>query len=182
LQSRRSPILQLNDCAVVALNFTSLIINMVSEHRQLPEGSNLPITNGLTNHDSSQASTPNGTEGIASRDETSHDEQTNELGRTRPRVFPYTKYLPYQTESRSQREQDVDEMIKHLYIAVTAGDFVPGAVHWTREIRGWMALKFDLTKAQRTALVKLYYELALAPGLEYAVAERFASMFMVLTK
>ena len=73
-------------------------------------------------------------------------------------------------------------MIKHLYVAVAAGDFVPGAVHWTREIRGWMSLKFDLTKQQRLALVKLYYELALAPGLEYAVAERFASMFMVLTK
>lgn len=73
-------------------------------------------------------------------------------------------------------------MIKHLYIAVAGGDFVPGAVHWTREIRGWMSLKFDLTKQQRTALVKLYYELSLAPGLEYAVAERFASMFMILTK
>ena len=45
-----------------------------------------------------------------------------------------------------------------------------------------MSLKFDLTKKQRIALVKLYYELCLAPGLEYAVAERFASMFMVLTK
>jgi proteasome activator subunit 4 len=45
-----------------------------------------------------------------------------------------------------------------------------------------MSLKFDLTKQQRIALVKLYYELSLAPGLEYAIAERFASMFMVLTK
>ncbi|PNS16622.1 hypothetical protein CAC42_4586 [Sphaceloma murrayae] len=104
------------------------------------------------------------------------------LGRSRPRVFPYTRYLPYDTEPESKREQDLDEMIKHLYIAVSAGDFVPGAVHWTKEIRGWMTLKFDLTRRQRTALVKLYYELALAPGLDYSVSERFASMFMVLTK
>ncbi|KAK5136098.1 hypothetical protein LTR08_004148 [Meristemomyces frigidus] len=104
------------------------------------------------------------------------------LGRTRPRVFPYAKYLPYETESSEQREADMDEMIRHLYIAVASGDFVPGAVHWTKEIRGWMSLKFDLTRKQRISLVKLYYELALAPGLEYAVAERFASMFMVLTK
>ncbi|RMX83722.1 hypothetical protein D0869_05104, partial [Hortaea werneckii] len=104
------------------------------------------------------------------------------LGRTRPRIFPYEKYLPYETESREQREADVNEMIKNLYVAVASGDFVPGAVHWTKEIRGWMSLKFDLTKKQRIALVKLYYELCLAPGLEYAVAERFASMFMVLTK
>lgn len=112
----------------------------------------------------------------------SEDADMSRLGRTRPRVFPYTKYLPYDTESREQTEQDMDEMIKHLYIAVAAGDFVPGAVHWTKEIRGWMTLKFDLTKKQRISLVKLYYELALAPGLEYGVAERFASMFMVLTK
>lgn len=76
----------------------------------------------------------------------------------------------------------MDEMIKHLYIAVASGDFIPGAVHWAKEIRGWMTLKFDLTKKQRVSLVKLFYELALAPGLDYAVAERFASMFMVLTK
>ncbi|GAM87899.1 hypothetical protein ANO11243_059270 [Dothideomycetidae sp. 11243] len=104
------------------------------------------------------------------------------LGRSRPRVFPYTKFLPYSTETESKREQDLDEMIKHLYIAVAAGDFVPGAVHWTKEIRGWMFLKFDLTRRQRMALVQLYYELALAPGLDYSVSERFASMFMVLTK
>ncbi|KAG8626543.1 hypothetical protein KVT40_005488 [Elsinoe batatas] len=104
------------------------------------------------------------------------------LGRSRPRVFPYTKYLPYDTESESKREQDLDEMIKQLYVSVSSGDFVPGAVHWTKEIRGWMTLKFDLTRRQRTALVKLYYELALAPGLDYSVSERFASMFMVLTK
>lgn len=104
------------------------------------------------------------------------------VGRTRPRVFPYAQYLPYETESRTKCEQDLDEIIKHLYIALAAGDFSVGATHWTREIRGWMGLKFDLTKRQRIVLVKLYYELAMAPGLEYSTAERFASMFMVLTK
>ena len=110
------------------------------------------------------------------------DDDITRLGRTRPRVFPYAKYLPYPTETKEQREQDMDEMIKLLYISVASGDFVPGAVHWTKEIRGWMSLKFDLTKKQRVSLVKLYYELALAPGLDYGVSERFASMFMVLTK
>ncbi|KAG9532800.1 hypothetical protein KCU79_g22619, partial [Aureobasidium melanogenum] len=113
---------------------------------------------------------------------TTPDGLDNRSSRTRPRVFPYTKYLPYETETPDQRQQDVDEMIKHLYIAVGSGDFVPGAVHWTKEIRGWLSLKFDLSRQQRISLTKLYYELALAPGLEYTVAERFASMFMVLTK
>jgi proteasome activator subunit 4 len=115
-------------------------------------------------------------------DDADGEADTPRLGRTRPRVFPYAQYLPYETESTEQRERDMDEMIKHLYISVASGDFVPGAVHWTKEIRGWMSLKFDLTRKQRISLVKLYYELSLAPGLDYSVAERFASMFMVLTK
>ncbi|KAI4620969.1 hypothetical protein J4E83_005332 [Alternaria metachromatica] len=102
--------------------------------------------------------------------------------RRRPRTFPYFEYLPYQTEDQSDREESLNTCLKHLYIAVSAGDFAPGAVHWTREIRGWLSLKFDLPRTTRVKLVKLYYELALAPGLDYLVAERFASMFMVLTK
>jgi len=39
-----------------------------------------------------------------------------------------------------------------------------------------------LARRTRIQLVHLYYELALAPGLDALVAERFASMFMVLTK
>lgn len=102
--------------------------------------------------------------------------------RSRPRTFPYFKYLPYETEDQTEREENLNTCMKHLYIVVSAGDFAPGAVHWTREIRGWLSLKFDLPRDTRIKLVKLYYELALAPGLDYLVAERFASMFMVLTK
>jgi len=102
--------------------------------------------------------------------------------RNRPRTFPYFKTLPYEVETEQRRQEDFAEILKHLYIAVEAGDFTPGAVHWTRELRTWLSLKFDPTKEQRIKLVKLYYELALAPGIEPSVAERFASMFMMLTK
>lgn len=131
-----------------------------------------------TGQDVQETKTPNG-------DNLSHHVDNLELediGRTRPRVFPYTRYLPYEIETPRQRTHDLDEMIKQLYISVTAGDFSPGAVHWTREIRGWLSLKFDLTTRQRVVLSKLYYELALAPGLDSGVAERFANMFMVLIK
>jgi len=102
--------------------------------------------------------------------------------RNRPRTFPYFETLPYEVETDQRRQEDFSEILKHLYIAVEAGDFTPGAVHWTRELRSWLSLKFDPTKEQRIKLAKLYYELALAPGVEPSVAERFASMFMMLTK
>lgn len=102
--------------------------------------------------------------------------------RVRPRTYPYFKYLPYSLEDEPERDKNFREILRQLYIAVEAGDFSPGAVHWTRELRGWLSLKFDPTRTQRVNLVKLYYELSLAPGIDPNVAERFASMFMLLTK
>ncbi|KAL8691736.1 MAG: hypothetical protein Q9218_003107 [Villophora microphyllina] len=114
----------------------------------------------------------------------SRDENANNLSRSRnrPRTYPYFRYLPYKVEDEAQRQHNFHEIVNHLYVALKAGDFAPGALHWTREIRNWLGLKFDPTKEQRIRLVRLYYELALAPGLDVAAAERFSSMFMVLTK
>lgn len=114
----------------------------------------------------------------------SRDENTSNLSRSRnrPRTYPYFRYLPYKVEDEAQRQNNFQEMVSHLYVAVKAGDFSPGALHWTREIRNWLGLKFDPTKEQRIRLATLYYELALAPGLDVTAAERFSSMFMVLTK
>ncbi|KAL8903578.1 MAG: hypothetical protein Q9207_003829 [Kuettlingeria erythrocarpa] len=106
----------------------------------------------------------------------------DEATRYRPRTYPYFRYLPYKIEDEAERQQNFRDIVKHLYVAVEAGDFSPGALHWTREIRNWMGLKFDMPKKQRIRLVKLYYELALAPGLDVTAAERFSNMFMVLTK
>lgn len=125
-------------------------------------------------HELSRATSPGGETG-----ENSSEKQT---GRSRPRAYPYFKYLPYKLEDESERQRNLQQILRHLYIAVEAGDFNPGAVHWTRELRGWLSLKFDPTKEQRIKLVELYYELALAPGIDPTVAERFASMFMLLTK
>ncbi|KAK5739207.1 Proteasome activator BLM10 [Elasticomyces elasticus] len=138
--------------------------------------------NGGNGQDDSRATSPGGGPYHPPSHQNEEEVDISRLGRTRPRIFPYAKYLPYETETTPQREADLDEMIKHLYIAISAGDFTPGALHWTKEIRGWLSLKFDLTLRHRITLTRLYYDLALAPGLEYNCSERFASMFMVLTK
>ncbi|KZF24962.1 putative proteasome activator subunit 4 [Xylona heveae TC161] len=108
--------------------------------------------------------------------------EPDKVARSRPRTFPYFRYLPYAVEDDAEREATLDEIIKQLFMAVEAGDFSPGAVHWTRELRSWLGLKFDPRRSTRIKLVRLYYELALAPGIDPNVVERFASMFMILTK
>lgn len=126
--------------------------------------------------DSSRATSPGG----EWRQPNGSDEENK--NRSRPRTFPYFEYLPYKAEDAGERVDNLNTCLKHLYIAVSAGDFAPGAVHWTRELRGWIQLKFEIPRDTRIKMVNLYYELALAPGLDYLVAERFASMFMTLTK
>ncbi|PLB35115.1 proteasome activator BLM10 [Aspergillus candidus] len=126
-------------------------------------------------HEISRATSPGGDPvGVNGDDE--------QKARVRPRAYPYFKYLPYQLEDEPRRDRNLREILNQLYIAVEAGDFNPGAVHWTRELRGWLSLKFDPNRRDRINLVKLYYELSLAPGIDPSVAERFTSMFMLLTK
>lgn len=109
-------------------------------------------------------------------------EDPKKVTRNRPRTYPYIRYLPYRAESEAKRQEYLEDILKYLYIAVESGDFVVGAVHWTRELRNWMSLKFDLTKEQRVKLVRLYYELSLAPGVDVAAVERFSSTFNALLK
>jgi proteasome activator subunit 4 len=138
----------------------------------------LASLNGPHGNDISRATSPGGEGGETQL----LNGDGKKAARGRPRTYPYTKYLPYEVEDEAQQQKNLEEILKYLYISIEAGDFAPGAVHWTRELRAWLGLKFTPTKEQRARLVKLYYELALAPGIDVSTAERFASMFMVLTK
>ena len=140
------------------------------------------LLNGASTKHGSEISRATSPGGFPTTDRTQETGLENQIKRNRPRTFPYFQTLPYAVEDDKQRQENLAEILKHLYIAIQAGDFTPGAIHWTRELRSWLSLKFDPTKEQRVRLVKLYYELALAPGIDPGVAERFASMFMLLTK
>ncbi|RKF63692.1 Proteasome activator complex subunit 4B [Erysiphe neolycopersici] len=100
----------------------------------------------------------------------------------KPRTFPYSRLLPYKVEEEVERINALEEILKQLYIAVKSQDIIPGAMHWTRELRAWMSLKFDLSRRLRSRLAKLYFSLALAPGMDRAAADRFQSMFRLLLK
>ncbi|KAI9741261.1 MAG: hypothetical protein M1834_002977 [Cirrosporium novae-zelandiae] len=136
------------------------------------------MKNGPESNDPSRATSPGG----GSRESNESGEDSRTKRRLRPRAYPYPKYLPYDVEDESTMQGNLDEIIKNLYIAIEAGDFARDAIHWTRELRSWLGLKFDPTIEQRVNLVKLYYELALAPGVDQSAAERFANMFMLLLK
>ncbi|KAL2021676.1 hypothetical protein VTK56DRAFT_6768 [Thermocarpiscus australiensis] len=102
--------------------------------------------------------------------------------RYRPRTFSYFRLLPFDVEDESYRDKALRGILKNLYISIMAEDFSPGALHWTRELQGWLNLKFEMTRELRARLARLYYHLALAPGLDNNTADRFAKMVITLTR
>jgi proteasome activator subunit 4 len=102
--------------------------------------------------------------------------------RYRPRTFAYFSQLPFEVEEEAQRDVALQGILKQLYIAIRAEDFSPGALHWTKELQGWLNLKFEMTREQRAKLTKLYYSLALAPGLDATASDRFLRMVLTLTR
>ncbi|KAF4451957.1 proteasome activator subunit 4, partial [Fusarium albosuccineum] len=102
-------------------------------------------------------------------------------GRYQPRTFAYSEQLPFAVEGKAQRDDVLQEILKQLYIAIRAKDF-SSALHRTIELRGWLGLKFEMAREQRAKLVKLYYSLALAPGLGSDAADEFLRMVLTLTR
>ncbi|KAI0887756.1 uncharacterized protein GGS22DRAFT_88722 [Annulohypoxylon maeteangense] len=102
--------------------------------------------------------------------------------RYRPRTFAYFQLLPYPVEDEAERDAALQGILKQLYIAIKAEDFSPGALHWTRQLQGWLSLKFDMSRELRAKLVKLYFHLSLAKGLDDTSADRFAKMVVTLIR
>lgn len=102
--------------------------------------------------------------------------------RYRPRTFSYFRLLPFDVEDEAHRDTALRGILKNLYIAIMAEDFSPGALHWTRELQGWLNLKFEMTRALRAKLAHLYYHISLARGLDSNTADRFSRMVITLTR
>ena len=111
--------------------------------------------------------------------EASHEDDKK---RYRPRTYSYFRLLPFPVEDDLHRDTALAGILRNLYISVMAEDFSPGALHWTRELQGWLNLKFEMTRSLRADLTQLYYHLALAPGLDPNTADRFSKMVISLTK
>ncbi|KAK9455374.1 hypothetical protein V1511DRAFT_500283 [Dipodascopsis uninucleata] len=103
--------------------------------------------------------------------------------RSRPRTFPYSNVLPYKIESDSTRIEHLNVIVEHIYIAASTDSLsTPSIIHWTRELRSWISLKFDMPVSIRSRLSGVYYELALSQGTANNVTEKLIDMFMLLAK
>jgi len=94
--------------------------------------------------------------------------------------FNYWKHLPYAVEEDATRIAHLNEIIADLYTCTRAGDLESGARTASRRIKRWLHLKFKMPKETRKALIRLYYQLSLTPGIDPSAADTFANMFKLL--
>jgi len=94
--------------------------------------------------------------------------------------FNYWKHLPYAVEDDATRIAHLNEIVADLYTFIRAGDLESGARTASRRIKRWLHLKFKMPKETRKALIRLYYQLSLTPGIDPSAADAFANMFKLL--
>jgi proteasome activator subunit 4 len=111
-----------------------------------------------------------------------HPDMANEMrGSGRSLRFPYFNLLPYEIP-KEERNNALDKFLEQLYIAIQANDIVVGAVRWTNELEAWLKLKHEISQELKAILLKLYYMLCLAPGIDPSAAKCFVNMVQTLTQ
>ncbi len=166
----------------------SVVLGSTSEQPPETMDENESFTNSRSSAQLLQSFLQNGASDTVSRATSpgvgfsSHGLDSQKDKRYRPRTFPYFELLPYKVEEETERNAALAEILKQLYMAIKAEDISPGALHWTRELKAWLNLKFEITRELRVKLVHMYYMLTLAHGMDWVAADRFESMLRFLIK
>ena len=99
----------------------------------------------------------------------------------RPRTYPYFTTLPYNIESVQDRLKNLEKIVDELCKSFYAEDW-SRSIYWNTELRDWLSLKFHLPKQHRIRLIRVYYEVICAFGVDPRAHARFMSTFLTLTK
>ncbi|KAG4301750.1 hypothetical protein PCK1_001987 [Pneumocystis canis] len=97
------------------------------------------------------------------------------------KTFLYEKVLPYKVESEEEKLENLNRIIKNIYISLKANDFSRAAI-FSKELTNWLKLKFNLPCQTRAKLISVYYELCTTQGIAPSFQRRFESLFLSLTK
>lgn len=90
--------------------------------------------------------------------------------------------LPYPVESLAEMDRRLALILTRLTEAITLRDWDVGFWRWQRELNRWLAMKYPMKRDTRVNLVKLYYELAVSPGMDARLVENFASTVLQLVE
>ncbi|KAG6910583.1 hypothetical protein DXG01_009534 [Tephrocybe rancida] len=87
----------------------------------------------------------------------------------------YLGSVPYDTESVDEMHQKLEEIVGKIFIAAKAQNWLVLST-WDGMLQCWLLMRYPMSKSTRAKLVRLYYELALVPGLEPRVVRSWTDM------
>lgn len=92
----------------------------------------------------------------------------------------YPNSLPYTCETLEEFDARLDHIIRRLIDCVRTKDYDIGLVQWNHRLQCLLSLKYPILRKTRARLARLYYELAVLPGLNTRCIELAANMCMTL--
>ena len=101
-------------------------------------------------------------------------------GENRHLQLEYPNSLPYACESLEEFDARLDHIIRRLIDSVRAKDYDIGFIQWDHRLQCLLALKYPILRKTRARLARLYYEIAVLPGLSTRCIDLAAQMCMTL--
>ncbi|SPO23145.1 related to BLM10 - proteasome activator subunit [Ustilago trichophora] len=101
-------------------------------------------------------------------------------GENRHLQLDYPQSLPYECESLEEFDARLDHIIRRLVDCVRTKDYDIGLIQWNHRLQCLLSLKYPILRKTRARLARLYYELAVLPGLNTRCIELAANMCMTL--
>lgn len=98
----------------------------------------------------------------------------------RSSLLHYPESLPYECESLSQFDARLHSICWRLVVCVQTRDFDIGFVQWNHRLQCLLSLKYPIEQKTLARLARLYYHVALLPGLEPRLVDLAAKTCMTL--
>ncbi|KAL9538165.1 hypothetical protein MBANPS3_011145 [Mucor bainieri] len=94
----------------------------------------------------------------------------------------YAQSLPYADKLEHEAQDWLDDIRSNLVISIQAKDYTGGAVAWTKRLANYLDMKHALPRETRAHLAKIYYDMLVMPGMNYALLELWANTCVRLIK
>ncbi|KAF9979719.1 hypothetical protein BGZ75_009303 [Mortierella antarctica] len=82
--------------------------------------------------------------------------------------------LPYGHSLASEAADMLDNIVHHFGLSLQSEDWAPGALYWAKQLNQYLDLKYALPKETRIAFAKVFWELAIAPGMDITMVEAWS--------
>ncbi|KAI1840019.1 hypothetical protein JX266_013777 [Neoarthrinium moseri] len=95
-------------------------------------------------------------------------------------TYDFVGSLCYRTKGEGDRQAGLKTLLEQLYLSIKEEDY-QATSSLTQVLTDWITLEHGVPRKVRAALARIYYDLALAPGMDEYSATEFSNMVSILT-